>query len=649
MIQRLLIANRGEIACRIIKTCKKMGITVVCVYAEPDKDAPFVALADEAYSLEGNSSLETYLDQDKLLEIAKSKRIDAIHPGYGFLSENADFAQRVSAANLLFVGPKANALETMGSKAKAKALAETLKVPTIPGYHGKEQDLKTLTEQAEKIGFPLLIKASFGGGGKGMRIASNMAELEELINAAKRESAKSFAKDELILEKYLIEPRHIEVQIVRDNHGNFLHFFDRDCSIQRRHQKVVEEAPALELSTELKEKMVHYSRLLANSIDYRGAGTIEFLVSQQQEAYFIEMNTRLQVEHPVTELITGVDLVALQLSIAENNVLPLTQEDISQTGHAIEVRLYAEDPQNEFLPATGTIHTLRLPKESATVRIDHNLKEGLEISHYFDPMLAKLICYGRTRNEALSALIKALSECAILGVKTNLAYLHALCCELLKDPTLPSTSFINDTPPNIENKEELAYALLGAYKFVTLKQSNNPWLQSPSWQMNLKQTLAFTHVLNEQEPISLCLEKTDSGVTVLLNGKTEFSFESLELIGDYFSVRLNQQKINSRVFEQEPHISILIDAKPYQFTKPSALSGQQKEGGGSLNAPMPGTVVAVHVSQEEAVKSGQVLAILEAMKMEHQIRAPSDGLVKTIFYQQGQTVNEGDPLFELEG
>jgi 3-methylcrotonyl-CoA carboxylase alpha subunit len=646
MIKRLLIANRGEIACRIIKTCQKLGITAICVYADSDRDAPFVKKADEAYPLEGESSLETYLNQDKLLALCEAKNIDAIHPGYGFLSENAEFAAKVIKANRLFIGPKPEAIELMGSKAEAKAIAEKLSVPTIPGYHGKNQDLKTLKDKACEIGFPLLIKASFGGGGKGMRIATNADELEELIAGAKRESAKSFARDELILEKYLVEPRHIEVQIVRDNHGNCLHFFDRDCSIQRRHQKVVEEAPALGLSKALKDKMSQYAINLSNGIDYQSAGTIEFLVCND-EIYFIEMNTRLQVEHPVTELISGVDLVELQIQVANNEALPIVQNSLTATGHAIEVRLYAEDPENDFLPATGVINTIELPEESERFRLDGNLKEGLSVTHHFDPMLAKLICYGKSRLEALCTLKDVLENSVILGVKTNLAYLHALIADLIDSQKLPSTEHISKTPPSIVDKSALAYALFAISRFQELTHSENPWVNTPGWQLNLNQAFKLTYQINQQAAKTLSLVVKDDGYQITLEQEPLFVLQQVTENNGKLSASLNNQRVSARLLREKD--TIIINGKPYAFTKPSPLAHQKEDSEASLNAPMPGTVVAIHVKEKEPVKNGQVLAILEAMKMEHQIRAPSDGFIRSIHYQEGQTVNEGDPLFELEG
>lgn len=645
MIKRLLIANRGEIARRIIKTCHKHQIKAIAIYSDTDKDAPFVKEADEAYPLYGITALETYLNIEKIIDIAKKHQICAIHPGYGFLSENADFAKALQKANITFVGPDEKALEIMGSKSKAKALVIPLGVPTIPGFHGKEQSLNTLMIEAKKMGFPILIKAAFGGGGKGMRVVHDESELEESILSAKRESLKGFAKDDLILEKYLEAPRHIEVQIVRDSFNNCLHFFDRDCSLQRRHQKVVEEAPALELSDTLKDEITKHSKKIADAINYQGAGTLEFLVDKNNQLYFIEMNTRLQVEHPVSELITKKDLVYLQLLVASGKALPLTQQDIKANGHAIEVRVYAEDASNQFLPATGKIDALIWPKENEFIRIDSGIEKGNGITHYFDPMLAKIISYGQTRYQALNNLLKALDNTVIVGVKTNIAFLRTLTQSLINDENLPRTDYLEITDLNQDDNHLLAYALYACFYYQKLANSNNPWLQNPAWQLNLDNHFSKMNIVND-EALTFTLSKRDS-FTVLIN-ETTFVIDELFIEKNQIKALINNAWQSAYITDEKDKTTITLNGQNTKVTskKHDVLVSQGKSA--SLNAPMPGTLVSVNVNKDDSVISGQVLAILEAMKMEHPIKSPSDGIIKSVCYEMGQTVNEGDVLFELE-
>lgn len=645
MIKRLLIANRGEIARRIIKTCHKHQIKAIAIYSDTDKDAPFVKEADEAYPLCGITALETYLNIEKIIDIAKKHQICAIHPGYGFLSENADFAKALQKANITFVGPDEKALEIMGSKSKAKALVIPLGVPTIPGFHGKEQSLNTLMIEAKKMGFPILIKAAFGGGGKGMRVVHDESELEESILSAKRESLKGFAKDDLILEKYLEAPRHIEVQIVRDSFNNCLHFFDRDCSLQRRHQKVVEEAPALELSDTLKDEITKHSKKIADAINYQGAGTLEFLVDKNNQLYFIEMNTRLQVEHPVSELITKKDLVYLQLLVASGKALPLTQQDIKANGHAIEVRVYAEDASNQFLPATGKIDTLIWPKENEFIRIDSGIEKGNVITHYFDPMLAKIISCGQTRYQALNNLLKALDNTVIVGVKTNIAFLRTLTQSLINDENLPRTDYLEITDLNQDDNHLLAYALYACFYYQKLDNSNNPWLQNPAWQLNLDNHFSKMNIVND-EALTFTLSKRDS-FTVLIN-QTTFVIDELFIEKNQIKALINNAWQSAYITDEKDKTTITLNGQNTKVTskKHDVLVSQGKSA--SLNAPMPGTLVSVNVNKDDSVISGQVLAILEAMKMEHPIKSPSDGIIKSVCYEMGQTVNEGDVLFELE-
>jgi 3-methylcrotonyl-CoA carboxylase alpha subunit len=424
-IQSILIANRAEIAVRVIKTCRQMGIKSIAIYSEDDRNLKHVKMADVAYSLGRGPASETYLNIDKIIEIAKKASVDAIHPGYGFLSENATFCEALKKADITFIGPSVEAITLMGSKKESKASMEKLGIPLVPGYHGDNQDAKVLKEEAKKIGFPLLIKASAGGGGKGMRIVHAEKDFDEALNSAKSEAMKAFSDDKVLLEKYIESPRHIEVQIVSDAHGNHLHFFERECSIQRRYQKIIEETPSVALDAQLRQKICETAVNVAKGIDYLGAGTVEFILTPNKEFYFLEMNTRLQVEHPITEMVTGVDLVRLQILAANNEKLPYKQSDITQKGHSLEVRIYSEDPDNEFLPATGMIEKVNL-NESTQARVDTGYDDGNEVTINYDPMIAKVIVHEKTRQEAISSMNNVLNEVVFAGVKTNRDYLKRI-------------------------------------------------------------------------------------------------------------------------------------------------------------------------------------------------------------------------------
>ncbi|MCW9017799.1 MAG: acetyl-CoA carboxylase biotin carboxylase subunit, partial [Kangiellaceae bacterium] len=425
-IHKLLIANRGEIACRIIRTAQRMGIECVAVYSDADKNAQHVKLADEAWYIGESPAKDSYLKADTILEIAKKSGANGIHPGYGFLSENAEFAQKCSDNNVIFVGPPVGAIEAMGSKSEAKSIMQNAGVPLVQGYHGDDQSESLLQQEADKIGYPLLIKATAGGGGKGMRVVESSSDFIDALNSCKREAISSFGDDQVLIEKYLTKPRHVEIQVFADNQGNAVHLFERDCSVQRRHQKVIEEAPAPGLTSETREAMGQVAIKAAQAIGYSGAGTVEFLYDEDGSFYFMEMNTRLQVEHPVTEMITGLDLVEWQITVANGLDLPLLQDQLSINGHAFEARIYAEDPNNDFLPATGNISYMGLPVTNANVRVDSGIVSGDTVSVYYDPMIAKLIVWDKDRNSALARLRGALSDFHVAGLTTNIEFLHQL-------------------------------------------------------------------------------------------------------------------------------------------------------------------------------------------------------------------------------
>ncbi len=486
-IKKILVANRGEIALRVLKTAKEMGIKVVTVYAEDDKHLPHALFADESYSLGTGTLQDTYLNKKKLIEITKKSGADAIHPGYGFLSENAEFSKMVESSGIIFIGPTAESIILMGDKIGSKQALEKINIPMIPGYHGDDQDLTLLAEKAKKIGFPVLIKASAGGGGKGMRIVHQESELLEAISGAKSEALKAFSNDKVLIEKYVVNPRHIEVQLMSDTHGNHLHFFERECSIQRRYQKIIEETPAPNLSQELRLKICETAVQISSGINYRGAGTVEFILAPDGHYYFLEMNTRLQVEHPVTEMVTGHDLVKYQIMVAQGDKIPLTQADIKQKGQAIECRIYAEDPDNNFMPSIGTIERIGTPT-LRDVRLDCGFLDGTQVGVNYDPMLAKLVVWGETREVAISKSIHSLDEVLFLGVKTNRDYLKRILGhkEYVKGHT--HTHFIPDYKNDLESKaftdNDMA-AFIAALSFSEKKRVvssssetlKNPWTE----------------------------------------------------------------------------------------------------------------------------------------------------------------------------
>ena len=485
-IKKILVANRGEIALRVMKTAKEMGIKVVTVYAEDDKDLPHALFADESYSLGSGALADTYLNKAKLIEVTKKSGADAIHPGYGFLSENEEFARMVEGAGITFIGPTPESIVLMGDKIGSKKALEKIKIPLTPGYHGDDQSDENLMKEAKKIGYPVLIKASAGGGGKGMRIVHADSELLESIQGAKSEGLKSFSSDKVLIEKYVVNPRHIEVQLMSDTHGNHLHFFERECSIQRRYQKVVEETPAPNMSRELRLKICETAVEIARGINYRGAGTVEFIMAQDGTYYFMEMNTRLQVEHPVTEMVTGSDLVKCQILVAQGDKLPMAQKDIKQTGQAIECRIYAEDPDNNFMPSIGTIERIGTPT-LRDVRLDCGFLDGTKVGVNYDPMLAKLVVWGEDRKTAISKTIKSLDEVLFLGVKTNRDYLKRILGHKDFVAGNTHTHFIPDHKVDLEPKifgdDEVA-ALIGALSLagktvakasVGLQPNQTPW------------------------------------------------------------------------------------------------------------------------------------------------------------------------------
>ncbi|MCL5043109.1 MAG: acetyl/propionyl/methylcrotonyl-CoA carboxylase subunit alpha [Gammaproteobacteria bacterium] len=627
MSQTLLIANRGEIACRIIRSARALGIHTVAVYSDSDRNAPHVQLADRAIALGGSRPADSYLSIDKLIAAARASGAEAVHPGYGFLAENAAFAEACSAAGLCFVGPSAAAISAMGSKSAAKALMAEAGVPLVPGYHAKDQSLPALRAAAEQIGYPLLLKASAGGGGKGMKVVRADSELDDALASAQREAQSAFGDPQLLLEKYLEHTRHIEVQMLADQQGHCVYLHDRDCSIQRRHQKVLEEAPAPGLSAELRRQMGEAAVRAAQAIDYVGAGTIEFLLDPDGQFYFMEMNTRLQVEHPVTEAITGLDLVAWQLRIAAGEAFPLQQAEIPCQGHALEVRLYAEDPQQDFLPASGSLTLYREPAPGPGRRVDSGVHEGELISPWYDPMLAKLIAWGDNREQARMRLLAMLDETAVGGLKSNLRLLK----QLLKHPAFTAgtldTGFIPEhqaallTP--LAPLDERFWAQAASAWLHSLPDSpraddpHSPWAQLSGWQLGLPTAISLTLQQGEQQEQG-CFRLSDlpSSGRYYRRGDQVF----LPWDGDWLAV------------QQRDPLASRTQAVPE----------------GDLSAPMNGSVVRLLVQAGDRVSAGQTLLVLEAMKMEHSLRAPVDGMVSAVLCQEGAMITEGQTLISLD-
>lgn len=663
-IKKILIANRGEIAVRIIKTCKILNIKTVAIYSDLDKDSLFVQNADEKYSLNGITAKETYLDIDKIIDIAIKSNSDAVHPGYGFLSENAEFAARVTESNIKFIGPSAQSILAMGLKSEAKRLMQTAGVSILTGYHDDDNSFEKLKREADKIGYPILIKAAAGGGGKGMRIVRASCELEQSIESTKREALKNFANDKLILEKFIEKPRHIEIQVLCDNHGNGVYLFERDCTLQRRYQKIIEEAPAPDISESLRAELGKQALLAAKSINYTGAGTVEFLLDNDK-FYFMEMNTRLQVEHPVTELITNIDLVEQQILIADNQQLSIRQEDLKITGHAIEARIYAEDVDNNFLPSTGKISYLEYPKN---IRVDSGIQAGDNISIYYDPMLSKIISYGSKRKEAISNLKQALSSTYLLGIKNNIEFLvDCLDNQDFIDNKIYTNYLdktLNENEKNISHDiDNIIWAAAGLYfnYFSKSLVKNNPWSKYSNFRLNQENltTITLTYSRNSQSR------------KVLINNINNHSLESLEslssevylddLQGDKYIcsnikyanqiLEFNSTKIKAICVKEGDinNLYLFYNGRCYKFnTKVKRDDNNHSHHKGVLNAPMHGTIVDIKVNQGSEVEIGDALVILEAMKMEHVITAPKKGIITTINFKQGEQVAEGAELLVME-
>ena len=659
MFKKILIANRGEIACRVAATARGLGLRTVAVYSDADAGARHVAECDEAYRLGPAPAQESYLRGEAIIAIALQSGAEAIHPGYGFLSENEEFALACARAGLVFIGPPPAAIRAMGLKAQSKQLMEKAGVPLVPGYHGGEQDPDFLQKQADRIGYPVLIKASAGGGGKGMRVVEKAADFADALASCKREATSSFGDDAVLLEKYLQRPRHIEIQVFADSHGQCVYLFERDCSVQRRHQKVLEEAPAPGMSEERRQAMGEAAVAAAQAVGYVGAGTVEFIVDASGTFFFMEMNTRLQVEHPVTEAITGLDLVEWQLRVASGEPLPMAQEELAIDGHAIEARIYAENPATGFLPSIGTLSHMRMPVEDGPVRIDSGVREGDAISPYYDPMIAKLIVWGADRAAALAAMAAALRECEIAGVATNVEFLgRVIACadfasgavdtgliERNRAELLPT---VVDLPPAV--LALAAYAQLRAEQAASAAPAS-PWDLRDGWRMNLTARRSLELKLGEVSH-AVAIEYRREGMLISAAGVSSLAqgvVTGRKVVLSWNGAR-HQAQVVAAVERGGERRTVFTGGRRFdlELVDPAAQFDHEEEQGGGLTAPMSGKVLSVLVAPGAQVEKGTPLLVMEAMKMEHTISAPAKGRVAQVRYAAGEQVAEGAQLVNFE-
>lgn len=636
MLKSVLIANRGEIACRVIRSAKAMGMRTIAVYSDADADALHVKQADEAWYLGPAPAAESYLRADKILAIALEAKADCVHPGYGFLSENAEFVAACQAQNIVFIGPNVPAIEQMGSKSAAKIIMTAANIPLVPGYHGADQGDALLQNEADQMGYPLLIKAVAGGGGKGMRVVEASDDFLTHLAGARREGLASFGNSDVLIEKYLVAPRHVEVQVFCDRHGNGVYLGDRDCSAQRRHQKVIEEAPAPGLSDQLRKLMGTTAVQAAQAIDYVGAGTVEFLLDSDGSYYFMEMNTRLQVEHPVTEMVTGVDLVAWQLKVASGQPMPLPQEQTKLNGHAFEARIYAEDPLQEFQPSTGTINHLRQPTTDQHIRIDTGVLQGDAISPFYDPMIAKLIVWAEDRTQALAKLDLALQQYHLQGIATNIDFLRRLA-------TLDDFAQARLHTGIIEQHQNLLLSPSPQHQHQVLAMAGLVLAQTPQRQfsqltaMRLNQTPQITFTVNYLgEEHTLCVDQTTLGTVTQ----------------DQVLLHTPLQQVKAGYYRHGDCITLFTHNGRAQITllSPSVddYSVSNEADSGSICAPMNGSLIASMVSAGQVVEAGDALMVVEAMKMEHTITAPTDGTVDEIYFNVGDLVSADVQLLHLQ-
>jgi 3-methylcrotonyl-CoA carboxylase alpha subunit len=671
MFKKILIANRGEIACRVAATAKRMAIRTVAVYSDADANAKHVAACDEAIHIGGSSPKESYLRWERIIEAAKSTGAQAIHPGYGFLSENEEFAQACADAGLVFIGPPPSAIKAMGLKAESKQLMGKAGVPLVPGYHAANQDEALLKKEASRIGYPVLIKASAGGGGKGMRAVDKAEDFEAALASCKREAINSFGDDAVLIEKYVQRPRHIEIQVFGDTQGNYVYLFERDCSVQRRHQKVLEEAPAPGMTEAMRKQMGEAAVAAARAVNYVGAGTVEFIVEQraggEMNFFFMEMNTRLQVEHPVTEAITGLDLVEWQLRVASGQPLPVQQQDLQIRGHAIEARICAENPENNFLPATGRLDVARWPShvafrrnadaqalhDPAPVRIDAGFAEGDAISPYYDSMIAKLIVHGDTREQALARLDEALAQTHIVGIATNVQFLR----HVVRSPSFANadldTALIQREQAVLFKQQPVGLPLAGAAAIAQAllqeraQEGADPFSRRDGWRSHGVNTRRFEfEFAGEHAKAELAYLHDGALALTLGNVSGALAFAALP---EGIDIHFAGQRFTAAVYADGETDHVFTDRGGAQIVNIDLLAhaGEGEADTGRLTAPMPGKVVSFAVKAGDKVSKGQALAVMEAMKMEHTIAAPADGTVAELMYAPGDQVAEGAELLKL--
>ena len=663
MFQKILIANRGEIACRVAATARRLGMRTVAVYSDPDAAARHVKACDEAVHIGPAAPSESYLRGDRIIAAARATGAQAIHPGYGFLSENEDFAQQCADAGLVFIGPPPAAIKAMGLKAESKQLMEKAGVPLVPGYHGADQNPALLKAEAERIGFPVLIKASAGGGGKGMRVVNAAGEFDAALASCQREAINSFGDDAVVIERYVTRPRHIEIQVFGDTHGNLVHLFERDCSVQRRHQKVLEEAPAPGMSEARRQQMGEAAVAAARAVGYVGAGTVEFIAEPTDDGdlrfFFMEMNTRLQVEHPVTEAISGLDLVEWQLRVAAGEPLPLGQEQLAICGHAIEARICAENPEMNFLPATGRLEVYRTPSgsaafERAPVRVDAGVGEGDSITPHFDPMIAKLIVWGADRTQALARLDAALARTHIVGLHTNVAFLRRVVKSASFAGADLDTALIERERAVLFNQPELPLPLIAAGVVAhalaqeAAAETADPWSRRDGFRLHGAAARRFEIELGKTRH-TLRLERSHGGALVLVVGGERQPLEVRHRAGNEHGVTLAGQRHTITVYASGERLALFTPdgSATVREVDPIEHAADGAAEGGQLTAPMPGKVIAFLVQAGQAVKQGAPLAVMEAMKMEHTITAPRDGTVQELLYAPGDQVAEGGELLRM--
>jgi 3-methylcrotonyl-CoA carboxylase alpha subunit len=661
----LLIANRGEIACRVAATARRLGIKTIAVYSDADAESKHVAACDIAVRLGPAPASESYLKAEEILRVALAHGAQAIHPGYGFLSENEAFAQACAKAGICFVGPPASAIAAMGSKSAAKTLMEKAGVPLVPGYHGDEQAPKFLQQQADTMGYPVLIKASAGGGGKGMRIVTQAKDFIAALVSCKREASASFGDDKVLIERYLQKPRHIEIQVFSDTHNQHVYLFERDCSVQRRHQKVIEEAPAPGMTQARRQEMGEAAIAAARAVNYVGAGTVEFIAEPDGRFYFMEMNTRLQVEHPVTEMITGMDLVEWQLRVAAGERLPKTQQELQRCGHSIEARIYAENADKDFLPSIGRLIHLEFPDHeafiNADVRVDGGVRAGDTISPYYDPMIAKLIVRGADRDQARARMLRALAATQIVGVHTNVAFLRRLMADEAFAEADLDTGLIERRratllPAPIPATREallLACAAVLEQEKAASALTIDPWAERCGWRVDgsYRRMLSFQDSESVQEVLIDMVDGVTSFTVDAERAAVEISSQTNGVASVlHVALLMRSSRVSGTVVRQGGRFDVFVSGKCETLTlkDPLASTGQaEADHAGSLTAPMPGKIIAIEVKAGEKVKRGQALLVMEAMKMEHTINAGLDGVVENIFFGVGEQVAEGAVLISL--